>query len=751
MPLMIQRIARGLLPPLDPTRPRMHNAAPERIVFDVKPGVTPSELPPVKIFLGSERGQFRAERVFLWSVAKHRDPTRVYEVVLMRHFAGYNDRFWLTAFTNYRFAVPALCAYQGRAIYNDVDQVYLTDPAALFDLDMQDAGFLSINDRDTSVMLIDCARMADIWTDAAARRDKRSELESKARAGQRWGPLSPAWNARDQEYQPGASCLVHFTTLHTQPWRPFPEQFVYFDNPTAQLWPDLEAEATAAGFMPVNAQRPSQGWNAAQERLGAFAAGQQLLELLRKPASVGAPSGALQLHNALELVPDLDLPWVLERLFAGAASLELRVDEPWLERDGRHRRSIWFWRQQLNQAAQLFPEVRWRLQRRCLLRTTRLQGGPARDGAIVALIHAKPGHDHQSLAVAGALAAQTGRELRRHRIPWSAAGYVLRRLLGHAALDDVPADTAVIVAAGWLPTRVARCIPGAPRLVLLGRKAGQPPKEAGAVVQCRHFGLPPHPNRITTLLPLNNAVTARPASEERWRDWLSAAHRLALLVGGSSRSHRLDGDAAFDLGRAASDWAREHQGRLLVVTGRRTGASASRQLAAALRDDDALYLWQADAADNPYALALNHADTLVVTGESESMLADAVASGRPVLIWPLAARRPSPWRALCTWTAERAMRPRYNRRGSIRPQQSLAYLCGRLIERGLILPPRNLDVLHDALFYRGLAARFGQAEPKAPVAFKELDLVARQLAERLGLGRSLTEAVIDGASNGKQP
>jgi hypothetical protein len=70
----------------------------------------------------------------------------------------------------------------GRAIYNDVDQLYLRDPAELFDSDMGEHGFLAITDRDTSVMVIDCARMAFVWTLDVARRERRKAIEARARA-----------------------------------------------------------------------------------------------------------------------------------------------------------------------------------------------------------------------------------------------------------------------------------------------------------------------------------------------------------------------------------------------------------------------------------------------------------------------------------------------------------------------------------------------------------------------------------------
>src|SRR4029078_7148884 len=120
--------------------------------------------PTVRIFIGTEAGQHRAERVFVWSVKAARDRSRGYEIYLMKDLIGYDRRSWLTGFTNYRFLIPHLAGSTGRASYHDVDDIYRTRPAELFDTDLEGHGFLAITDRDTSVMLIDCERMARIWT-----------------------------------------------------------------------------------------------------------------------------------------------------------------------------------------------------------------------------------------------------------------------------------------------------------------------------------------------------------------------------------------------------------------------------------------------------------------------------------------------------------------------------------------------------------------------------------------------------------
>jgi len=227
-------------------------------VLEPLPGTAPSDAPAVRIFVGTEPAQFRAERVLVWSVMKHRNPARRYEIYLMKDLVGFNRDTWKTGFTCYRYGIPALAGGTGRAIYNDVDQIYLADPAELFDLDMRGKGQLGIDERETSVMLLDCERMSRVWRYADAQRgEKHKMFRGAVREAGEWGLLPAEWNARDGEYVAGASKLLHFTTLQTQPWRPFPAELRYESHPLAEVWSALEREADAAGFTLFTKERPS--------------------------------------------------------------------------------------------------------------------------------------------------------------------------------------------------------------------------------------------------------------------------------------------------------------------------------------------------------------------------------------------------------------------------------------------------------------------------------------------------------------
>lgn len=735
MALLIQRIARGLTPALfSADRPTARRQTPDRIVLGVKPGIRPSERPPVRIFLGTERAQFRAEQTFLWSVEKHRDPSRIYEIYLLRDLAGFQRGFWLTGFTNYRFAIPEFAGLKGRAIYNDADQVYLTDPAELFDMPMDKSGFLSINNRDTSVMLVDCQRMAEVWNPHDVRRLSRKKLEARARQARLWGDLDDGWNARDSEYAAGRSKLVHFTTLHTQPWRPFPDQFVYYPNPTGQLWPDLEAEAVEAGFMPVSATRPSRDWGTVKLRLSSREDGTAIQSLI----SAQPPTrrrDSITVQGWLADVPDADVPWVLSRLFQSTDDLVINLSEPATNRR-RYRRDRRFWLQQLELASRRQPDTRWTLNHKSgWLSASNDCGGPAADGDILVLMHRKPGHNQQARAIAESLAEQTGRQVREHRIESGEAAFLLGRLLGSMPRIPNLDQAAVIVAGGWLPTRVARRLQERRpkiRLILSGRKAGPPPEHGGVVIQCLHFGLPAAPTRLLSLLPLNCGGADRAGDNSAWESWIESPRRVAALIGGSSKSHRLTAQDARGLAKRASNWARENNARLLVITSRRSSMLIS-ALREGLDEDDLLYEFKQDDPENPYRLALEHADQLLVTGESESMLADAASRNKGFLVWPLARKSSGLWPRLSQAIADKATRPRFNRRGSIRPQQGLTYLCARWIERNWVLPPRNTEVLLQTLYRNGLAAPFGQTAPSAFRPRRERDALVTQACEQLSI------------------
>ena len=308
---------------------------PERVVLGVSEGIVPSIKPPVRIFLGTQPAQYRAERIFVWSIEQVRDPSRVYEIYLMKDLSGFDRNLWLTGFTNYRFAIPYFAGGAGRAIWNDVDQIYLADPGELFDLAMGEHGFLAISPdsrTDTAVMLMDCARMAPIWTLEEAQHKGKNFLIGKALAvpGLR-GDLAPEWHARDEEYVPGRSKLLHYTVLHTQPWRPLPGRFVYQDNPVGHVWFDLERSADNAGYQVFSSARPSAQYTALLERLRAAQAQGD------RPHCSGQPMSKEEREDLTDLVAEVKARTILDyRLSRG----DDRFRAPWGVRERQVEQTV---------------------------------------------------------------------------------------------------------------------------------------------------------------------------------------------------------------------------------------------------------------------------------------------------------------------------------------------------------------------------------------------------------------------------
>ena len=157
------------------------------------------------------------------------------------------------------------------------------------------------------------------------------------------------------------------------------------------------------------------------------------------------------------------------------------------------------------------------------------------------------------------------------------------------------------------------------------------------VVPPRHDGLE-GPN-VVPILGAPNRISA---------DWLAdgraafdafaappPAPRLAVLVGGDSKRHRLD-DAALATLLSAIDAARAQGWSVLVTTSRRTPAFAVDALRTRLADAPDALLWTSDAdGPNPYAAFLAAADVVLVTADSANMITEAATAGRPTLLAPM--------------------------------------------------------------------------------------------------------------------
>jgi uncharacterized protein len=798
-----------LLPFVGNARPPGTRAQPECVVLGVREGVPPSPKPPVRIFLGSEPAQHRAERVFFWSIEQVRDPGRIYEIHLMKELVGFDRRGWLTGFTNYRFAIPHFAAGSGKAIYNDVDQVYLGDPGELFDVDLGEHGFLALSDRDTAVTLIDCARMASVWTLGEAQRQHRSFMEAKARTiPGLCGQLDPVWHARDTEYVPHHSKLLHYTAIHMQPWQPTPRRYAYQHNPVGQVWLALERAADAAAYQVFTAAHPSQQYKMlctqirqayestytpeelpAKEHLSPpeqqTVSWYELVSLSETGRSK-KPITEVVSTEVLSYLPDEDVPWVLDQLFRSArrkvavtvtTTTRTSVSDHGIHVSHRPRPEPW-WVAQLEATSCHHPERHWQLTvhtsnawGREVIQSCeggrRLNSNPS----VWVLTDDHPGNTTQSLGLAKAL----GWPYEVKALCFTSLVHlhdVLLGMFGATRLGLQRTQSAVltrpwpdlVITTGWRTAHIARWIKkqshGHTRLVQMGRKGTHVAHLYDLAISCRYFRLPPDSRRIETLVPLTEVSSEQlRQAAERWQNLFANTPRprIALLVGGTSYACRFDEETAYRLGVDVGSFAEAMGGTVFATTSRRTGPQATVALKKGLGHCCHLHEWQSDQPENPYLAYLALADILIVTGESESMLAEAAATGKPVYIYPLPKQQLDLWTQLKEWIVARGEKQRLGHRGTIKPQRGLQYLCARLVERGIILPQPDLHILHETLVGSGIAQFFGSSlSPTSSAALREVDDIARRVRMLMGMPQEAsvvtrTERIVKTANAGCLP
>jgi mitochondrial fission protein ELM1 len=210
--------------------------------------------------------------------------------------------------------------------------------------------------------------------------------------------------------------------------------------------------------------------------------------------------------------------------------------------------------------------------------------------------------------------------------------------------------------AGLTPAARARLAPPWPELVIsAGRRSApvalwlarhgartvhcmRPSQVAGRfdlLVLGRHDA-PPEAGNVLPILGATHRVSPERLAAAR-AEWAALAAmpapRAALLVGGPVRSAGLEPAAAAALGARVAGFA----GSVLATASRRTGAAATEALAASLAGrPHRLFRW-GDAGPNPFLGFLAHADLVVVTGDSVSMLSEALVTEAPVFVADLGA------------------------------------------------------------------------------------------------------------------
>lgn len=263
--------------------------------------------------------------------------------------------------------------------------------------------------------------------------------------------------------------------------------------------------------------------------------------------------------------------------------------------------------------------------------------GPSGEAAIWVLADPRAGTAAQALGIAERL----GQPFRTVPLEWGMAARLawpwptLAGLAGAtrgllAPPGPAPRWPRLVLSAGRRSVPVARW---------LGRRGWRlvhcmrPGFGAGAfdlLVLGRHDAAPPAGNILEVLGATHRVSPARLAGARA--EWAGLAAlpqpRVALLAGGPVRGEGMDPGVAAALAQQVAGFA----GSVLASASRRTGGVATAAMAGVLRGTPhRLFAW-GEGGPNPYLGFLAWADAVVVTGDSVSMLSEALATAGPVYV-----------------------------------------------------------------------------------------------------------------------
>lgn len=206
----------------------------------------------------------------------------------------------------------------------------------------------------------------------------------------------------------------------------------------------------------------------------------------------------------------------------------------------------------------------------------------------------------------------------------------LAGLDGMARAGMAPPWPDVAIAAGRRSAPVALWLAARGTRIVQCMRPGFAERRFDMLVAGRHDSPPLAPNILPILGATHRMSPARlAAARGEWGAFAALpGPRVALLLGGPPRGEGMDPATAASIARQVAGFA----GSVLATGSRRTGRPAEAAMVDALGHlPGHLHRW-GDDGPNPYAGILAWADAVVVTGDSVSMLSEALATAAPVFI-----------------------------------------------------------------------------------------------------------------------
>ncbi len=193
------------------------------------------------------------------------------------------------------------------------------------------------------------------------------------------------------------------------------------------------------------------------------------------------------------------------------------------------------------------------------------------------------------------------------------------------------------------------------------------------VVTTPQYGLPADDNVAVIPLPFSQAGKGT-GNEDEW-DRVFRSYKqpfLGVLVGAGKYPFVLNELAVDRMIERLIEHGKATGGSSLVATSPRTPENIKNAILRKLPTGSYFYDWQ-KATDNPLAAILAKAESFLVTGESASMISDAMMTGRPVEVFELPVGYP-----FIRWRADGG-------------------LIASLARNGILTPPRDMTRLHRQL------------------------------------------------------
>lgn len=237
---------------------------------------------PIRLFVGadSNHGDLESQAVLEYSVRQH--ASRPVAITWMQHgvgpWAGWASAAGRTPFTHFRWSIPSVCEYAGRAVYCDSDFIFRADIAELWDEPIPDGAVLLARQPGgkvrTCCLLIDCGRARGHVPDLAALRamsDPQASMVARLKAHRAlMAPFTTGdWNCIDLK---GYDAIddprikaIHYSRMETQLHLKYARPRLqaegrrhWYEGPVGPHWrPELQAlfddlleQAIAAGYSP---------------------------------------------------------------------------------------------------------------------------------------------------------------------------------------------------------------------------------------------------------------------------------------------------------------------------------------------------------------------------------------------------------------------------------------------------------------------------------------------------------------------